>query len=136
MFTDPLADGRTVWARRWRDLVLLHASDLGGMELLSAAQVSVCKRAATLETMLEKWEGEMSTGRPVDADAYGRATARLCRLFTLVGIRRVARATDPLGEYAAAVERYAATPIDDDGSDDEPAAIEQGFDKSSEPGEA
>src|SRR5262252_2213952 len=85
MFVEQLADGRTAWARRWNDLVLLHASDLGGYETLSEAQISICKRAATPETQLETMEGQMSTGQPVDADAYGRLTARLCRLFELVG---------------------------------------------------
>jgi hypothetical protein len=65
MFLDPLADGRTAWARRWIDLVLLHAADLGGYETLSEAQISICKRAAALECQLEKWEGHMSAGMPV-----------------------------------------------------------------------
>jgi len=137
MFADPLADGRTVWAKRWNDLVLLHASDLGGFGMVSEAQLSVCKRCATLETMLEKWEGEMSIGQPVDADAYGRVAGRLARLFELIGIKRIARPVDPMGALAKSLEAYAQKPIDDDddGNEDEELPIEAGFDKS-EPGEA
>src|SRR5215471_19312365 len=41
-------DGRSAWGRRWRDLCLSHAADLGGTEILSEAQVSVIKRVSAL----------------------------------------------------------------------------------------
>src|SRR5208337_1551200 len=44
-----IADGRSAWTRRWKDLTSLHLDDLG-LEELSAAQVALAKRAATLET--------------------------------------------------------------------------------------
>lgn len=31
-------DGNSVWTRRWKDLVEMHASDLGGADYLSEAQ--------------------------------------------------------------------------------------------------
>ena len=81
MFVDPLADGRSAWSRRWNDIVLLHAADLGGYETLSEAQISICKRVATLETQLESWEGHMSAGMPVNIELYGKLAGRLCRLL-------------------------------------------------------
>jgi hypothetical protein len=45
-------DGRTAWGRRWRDLCLSHANDLGGPELLSEAQVSI-RRVGAIECELE-----------------------------------------------------------------------------------
>jgi hypothetical protein len=68
-------DGRTVWGRRWRDLCLAHANDLGGAELLSEAQISVIRRVSAMECELEAMEARMSEGQPVDADAYGRLAA-------------------------------------------------------------
>jgi len=44
-----LGDARSAWARRWNDLVLTHASDLGGYETLSEAQLSICRRVSALE---------------------------------------------------------------------------------------
>ena len=136
MFAD-IGDGRTVWARRWNDLVLAHASDLGGYEMLSEAQISICKRVATLECELESMEGRKSAGMPVDIEVYGRISGRLCRLLELIGIRRLTKPLDPLSELAKAVEGYAAAPVDDDepNDEDEPSPIEEGLDKS-EPGEA
>ena len=73
---------------------------------------------------------------PVDSDQYGRLASRLCRLFELIGIRRLTKPLDPLSEFAEAFAGQAAVPIDDDEpNDDEALPIEEGFDKS-EPGEA
>jgi hypothetical protein len=81
-------DGRSPWARRWRDLVELHAGDLGGMDLLSEAQLSLVKRAATIEVELEQVEGKLSTGRDADLDLYTRSTSHLRRIFEVLGVER------------------------------------------------
>jgi hypothetical protein len=81
-------DGRSPWARRWRDLVELHAGDLGGMDLLSEAQLSLVKRAATIEVELEQVEGRLSTGRDADLDLYTRSTSHLRRIFEVLGVER------------------------------------------------
>jgi hypothetical protein len=125
-------DGRSVWGRRWRDLILAHANDLGGMELLSEAQISICRRAAAIECELEAMEARMSEGQPIDIGQYARLTGCLCRLLELI----VAKPLDPMSELAKALEGYAGTPVDDDEPNDEnePLPIEEGFDR--EPGEA
>jgi hypothetical protein len=86
MFADG-GDGRSAWGRRWRDLILAHANDLGGMELLSEAQISICRRVSAMEVELEAREARMSEGEKIDLDQYGRLTGRLCRMLELVGIR-------------------------------------------------
>jgi hypothetical protein len=45
-------DGRSAWGRRWRDLWLSHAKDLGA-DILSEAQVSIIKRVSAMEAELE-----------------------------------------------------------------------------------
>ena len=126
MFVE-LGDARTVWARRWADLILAHANDLGGLEMLSEAQISICRRAAALECELEAMEGRMSAGQPIEIELYGRLTSRLCRLLDPIGIQRLAKPIDPLSDLAKDLEAYPARAIDDDGDgdgDDEPVAIE------------
>jgi hypothetical protein len=116
-------DGRSPWAMRWSDLIFAHANDLGGT--LSEAQISICRRAAALECELEAMEGRMSTGQPIEIELYGRLASRLCRLFEIIGIKRLARPIDPLSDLAKALEAYPAKAIDDDGDgdgdDNEPA---------------
>ena len=106
---------------------------------MSEAQISIIRRVSAMECTLEQMEGRMSAGEAVDVDQYGRLAGRLCRLFELIGIRRIAAPLDPLSELAKAVEGYAVAPVDDDddddGDDNEPLPIEEGLDKN-EPDEA
>jgi hypothetical protein len=80
MFVD-LGDGRTAWAKRWNDLVITHANDLGGYDMLSEAQRSICKRASAIECELEAMEGRMATSQPIEIAVYARLTGVLARLL-------------------------------------------------------
>jgi hypothetical protein len=84
-------DGNSKWARRYRDLIAAHCQDLGGVDLLSEAQLSLIKRASAIELELEQAEGRLSMGQEVDLDTFGRATSHLRRLFEVLGIERKAR---------------------------------------------
>ena len=55
-------NGNSPWARRWRDLVELHAAEmsLAGPDHLTEAQRSLIRRLATLEIELEQMEGRLS----------------------------------------------------------------------------
>ncbi|WOJ89857.1 hypothetical protein RZS28_00640 [Methylocapsa polymorpha] len=98
-----LGDGNSPWARRQRDLVALHAEDAGGAETLSAAKLSLCHRAAALETELEMLEGQLSLGKPVDLDLYGRLAGHLRRILETLGTERRAKdVTLDLKSYLAA----------------------------------
>jgi hypothetical protein len=97
------ADGRTLWSRRFRDLVLGHISDLGGRSILSEAQIALIKRAATLEVELERMEGKLSQGEHVDLDKYGRATGNLRRVLESLGLERRPRDITALSDEAKLV---------------------------------
>jgi len=70
---------------------------------------------------LESMEARMSAGQPVDPDQYGRLAGRLCRLFEMIGVRRLAPPVDPLVDLAASYESQVRAIDDDDGDEDEPA---------------
>jgi hypothetical protein len=55
-------DDRSAWARRYRDLIFAHTSDLGGAAAVSEAQSALIRRAATLQIELELLEGKLSLG--------------------------------------------------------------------------
>jgi hypothetical protein len=124
MFVE-LGDARSAWARRWADLILAHVNDLGGAEMLSETQISICRRVSAIECELEAMEARMSAGEVVDPDHYGRLAGRLCRLFELIGIKRLARPLDPLGDLAKAFESHVRAIDDDEPNDDEPLPIEE-----------
>jgi hypothetical protein len=125
MFVE-VGDGRSAWAVRWKGLILAHANDLGGPEMLSEAQISICRRSAAIECELEAMEGRMSAGQPLDVSQYARLTGVLCRLLELVGIKGRAKPLDPQSELIKALAPYAGMPIDDADDEDEPLPIEEG----------
>jgi hypothetical protein len=118
MFVD-LGDGRTAWARRWSDLILAHAGDLGGVEMISEAQLSICRRASAIECELESMEGKMSAGQPIEIAVYARLVGVLARLFELIGVKGRVK-LDPQTALARALAGYPATVLDEDADDDEP----------------
>ena len=89
-------DGRSAWTRRWRDIYDEHIADLGGADLLSEAQKSICRRCAAMEVELEQLEAKFSEGAiDADLDLYARVSGHLSRLFAAIGIERRARPVEP-----------------------------------------
>ena len=82
-------DGRSLWGRRFREIVAAHVADLGRpAEHLSEAQRSLIRRVSTFEIELEKLEGRMSMGDDVDLDLYSRVSGQLRRILESLGIER------------------------------------------------
>src|SRR5436309_15895211 len=93
-------DGNSAWSRRYRDLVAGHVSDLGGRSALSEAQVSLVRRASTIELELEQLEGRLSKGEAIDLDVFTRAASHLRRILESLGLQRRPRdVTPPPREY-------------------------------------
>src|SRR5262245_29546991 len=92
-------DVRGPWARRMRDIIELHISDLGGLENASEAERSIIRRAATLTIELERLEAKFSTlpngPRAEDLDMYQRCSNSLRRLLESIGIQRRPRDVTP-----------------------------------------
>jgi hypothetical protein len=110
LFVDA-GDGRGPWARRLRDVIDLHLADLGGAGVVSEAEASIVRRAATLTIELERLEAKFSTGEapPSDLDLYQRTANSLRRLLEAVGLKRVPRDVTPdVGTYLASREPEAA----------------------------
>src|SRR5215213_4957602 len=94
----PGTDGRSVWARRFRDLLLLHQQDLGGEQAVSEAERSLIRRAAALTVELEHLElrfAENGGASPDELLLYGTTSNTLRRLLQTVGLQRRARDITP-----------------------------------------
>jgi len=101
-------DGRSAWARRMRDLIALHLSDLGGEDNVSEAEKSIVRRVATLTVELERMESafaEAGEALPEQLDLYQRTAGNLRRLLETVGIARRAKPVETLQEYLKSKER-------------------------------
>jgi hypothetical protein len=100
LFAKAVADGRSGWSRRLRDLIALHVSDLGGENIVSTAEHSLCRRIAAITTELEWIERKFALSRngpaAEDLDLYLRGSNSLRRLLEAIGLKRVARDVTPL----------------------------------------
>jgi hypothetical protein len=120
LFAAATVDGRSGWSRRLRDLLQLHIADLGGEDVVSAAEHSICRRIATVTVELELLERRFATkGKGAserDLDLYLRGANSQRRLLEAVGLKRVARDVTPLlQDYLAANHPATVTTDEDDG---------------------
>ena len=98
------------WARRFRDIIDMYASDHGGSDHLSEGRRSILRRIACLQVELEILETRFALAggaQPADLDLYQRVTGSLRRLLEAIGLDKVPRdvTPDPLTyarEYEAA----------------------------------
>ena len=84
-------DNRSAWARRAKDVIALHTSDLGGADNVSAAEASIIRRCAVLTVELERLEVKFAQAGAADAndlDLYQRCAGNLRRLLEAIGLQR------------------------------------------------
>jgi hypothetical protein len=86
----------------------LHSADLGGQEVISAAEASIIRRAACLTVELERLELVFanSDAKPEDLDLYQRMSNTLRRHLESVGLKRVPKDVTPtLSDYLSEASR-------------------------------
>lgn len=106
-------DGRSAWARRLRDLIELHGTDLGGLDELSEAQRALIRRASALTVELEHLEMQFATRDATadELDLYSRLSNTLRRLHETLGLERRPKDVKPtLSEYLRQREGERADP--------------------------
>ena len=112
----PDVDGRSLWARRYRDVYAALVADAGGDDVVSEAAKAIMRRAATLATELERREAAFAQAGCAsgdDLDMFARVSGTLARLLERVGIERKPRDITPkLADYIAAkgAQKAAAVP--------------------------
>jgi hypothetical protein len=99
----PATDGRSLTARRFKDLIDDIAGDLGGYSELSETQRQLIRRASLLSAEGERQEALWVRGEAeFDLMAYLMLTNCLRRVAEAIGLRRVAREAVTLENYLAA----------------------------------
>ena len=98
----PDIDGRSVVARRYRDILAALASDQGGSERMSEARAQLCRRFAALAVIAEQLESQLANGEPVDLGDHALISSTLVRLASRIGLDRNSRNIVPnLQDYLA-----------------------------------
>ncbi|WP_429912887.1 hypothetical protein [Glycocaulis sp.] len=97
------ADGRSLWARRYKEVLASHVSDKGGDSEVTAAELAILRRAAAITVECERMEAEFASAGQADPkalDLHQRASGSLRRLLESVGLERRAKAVNSdLGTY-------------------------------------
>ena len=92
-------DGRSMMARRFREITAGIESDLGGD--LTEAQRHLVARAATLACWCEERESELAQGGDFDASQYATISNALRRLLSDLGLERRQKDVTDLRDYIA-----------------------------------
>jgi hypothetical protein len=99
----PDVDGRSMVARRYRDISNSIFTDQGGIERCSEARQQLIRRFAASSVIAEQMEAELANGKPINIAEHSLLSSTLTRLATRIGIDRRSRDITP-----PSVESYLA----------------------------
>jgi hypothetical protein len=101
----PDIDGRTLIARRYRDITNAILVDQGGEAECSESRKQLIRRFAAAAVLAEQIEARLARGEPIDISEHAILSSTLVRLAQRIGINRVARdITATLDEIAAQID--------------------------------
>ena len=90
-------DGRTIIARRFRDILDAITADLGGRDQISEGEHQLARRAAALSVQAEIQEAWLAGQRfdKVDVEEFVKLVNALNRTLITIGLKRRARDVTP-----------------------------------------
>ena len=91
----PGVDGRSIEARRYRDLAIAFANELGGATALGEAEQALVRQAAAMVLQAERLQGAAVRGEAVDLEQLTRLSNSATRALTKLGIKRTSRVVQP-----------------------------------------
>jgi hypothetical protein len=105
----PNIDGRSIIARRYRDIASAIVVDQGGADQCSESRKQLIRRFAAAAVLAEQLESRLVKGEQIDITEHATLSSTLVRLAQRIGIDRVPRdiTPDPLA-YAREREREPA----------------------------
>jgi hypothetical protein len=96
----PDVDGRSVVARRYRDIIGAVMSDQGGAENLSETRLQLIRRFSGASVLAEQIEARLALGEQIDIREYSLLVSTMVRVAQRLGIERRAKNVTPsLGQY-------------------------------------
>jgi hypothetical protein len=97
-------DGRSLEARRFRDLCVSYSDPLGGFESLSEDDAAIVRQAAGVTLQSESMQASIVRGEAVDAEQVVRLTNVLTRLLASIKKRHPPKRVLTLAERLAGGE--------------------------------
>ena len=106
LFVDDV-DGRTVVARRYKDILSAVIEDQGGADNVSEVTLHLARRFAGLAVQAEALEAALARGESISLADHSQLASTLTRLATRLGVGRKAREIVPTIEGYVAAKREA-----------------------------
>lgn len=98
----PDTDGRSIIARRYRDVASQLVVDAGGLERCSEARLQLIRRFAAVSVIAEHLEARLARGESFDVHEHTQLASTAVRLASRIGVdRRAKNITPSLQEYVA-----------------------------------
>jgi hypothetical protein len=91
----PNVDGRSLIARRYRDIANAIAIDQGGADRLSEAKLQLIRRFSAAAVLAERMEARLARGEAIDIQEHALLCSTLTRLVQRIGVNRVAKDITP-----------------------------------------
>jgi hypothetical protein len=101
----PNVDNRSLWMRRYRDIINLHTEDAGGVNAISQAELSLIRRASCLTVEAERCEmlfAQAGGASDSKLQIYRHLVESLRRLLETIGLKRVPKDITSLEQYLSA----------------------------------
>lgn len=91
----PDVDGRSVIARRYRDIANAIFVDQAGVDQCSEARKQLIRRFAAAAVLAEQMESRLANGEQIDIQEHATLSSTLVRLAQRIGIDRVPKDIAP-----------------------------------------
>jgi hypothetical protein len=91
----PNVDGRSLIARRYRDIANAVVVDQGGLDRCSESRLQLIRRFAAAACIAEQMEARLANGEEIDIAEHVVLSSTLVRLASRIGIDRVTRDVTP-----------------------------------------
>ncbi len=100
----PNVDGRSVIARRYRDIATAILVDQGGADRCSESRTQLIRRFAAAAVLAEQMESKLANGEEIDIQEHATLSSTLVRLAAKIGIDRLPIDVTPgLDDYLASL---------------------------------
>jgi hypothetical protein len=97
----PNVDGRSLIARRYRDIASAILADQGGLEQCSESRLQLIRRFSAAAVLAEQMEARLANGEEIDVSEHALLCSTLTRLASRLGIDRVPKPVMSLGDLLA-----------------------------------
>jgi hypothetical protein len=95
-------DGRSLLARRYRDIIAVVIADQGGTDGMTEARRQLIRRFASLAVQAGALDARVGNGEEIDLGEYSTLTSTMVRVAHRIGLNRVAKNITSLGEILSA----------------------------------